>query len=109
MAVDALDEAQSDQDLAELRRALRELARLRWLRIAVATRPLAAGDIYAPGTHLYGLGVVRGDNSRNLVDLDANRFFAAEDLIAYADALLAQEGFANPGPSRRRLGVLQAE
>ena len=78
VAVDALDEAKSDRDLAELRQALRELARLAWLRIAVATRPLAARDIYAPGTHLYGLGVVRGENSRNLVDLDADRFFAAE-------------------------------
>jgi hypothetical protein len=98
VAVDALDEAKSDQDLAELRQALRELARLRWLRIAVATRPLAARDMYAPGTHLYGLGVTRGENSRNLVNLDSDRFFAAEDLIAYADALLAQNGFTNPGP-----------
>lgn len=63
VAVDALDEAKSYQDLAELRQALRELARLDWLRIAVATRPLAARDVYAPGTHLYGLGVLRGENS----------------------------------------------
>ena len=49
VAVDALDEAASDQDLAELRQALRELARLDWLRVAVATRPLAAGDLYGPG------------------------------------------------------------
>ena len=98
VAVDALDEAKSDQDLAELRQALRELARLAWLRIAIATRPLAARDVYAPGTHLYGLGVIRGENSRNLVNLDADRFFAAEDLIAYADTLLAQDGFTNPGP-----------
>ncbi len=98
VAVDALDEAKSDQDLAELRQALRELARLEWLRIAVATRPLAARDVYGPGTLLNGLGVTRGENSRNLVNLDADIFFAADDLIAYADILLAQEGFPNPGP-----------
>jgi hypothetical protein len=98
VAMDALDEAKSDQDLAELRQALRELARLSWLRIAVATRPLAARDGYAPGTHLYGLGVIRRESSQNLVNLDTDRFFATEDLIAYADALLAQEGFTNPGP-----------
>ena len=32
------------------------------------------------------------------MDLDAGRFFAAEDLVAYAYALLAQAGFTNPGP-----------
>ena len=58
VAVDALDEAEGEQDLADLRQALRELARLGWLRVAVATRPLATGDVYGPGTHLYGLGVV---------------------------------------------------
>ena len=42
--------------------------------------------------------MIRGENSRNLVDLDADRFFAADDLIAYADTLLAQDGFTNPGP-----------
>jgi hypothetical protein len=98
VAVDALDEAASDQDRAALRQALRELARLDWLRVAVATRSLAAGDPYRPGTHLYGLGVLGGAASRNLVDLDADRFFAADDLIAYAGTLLAQDGFAKPGP-----------
>jgi len=98
VAVDALDEAKSEQDLAELRQALRELARLDWLRIAIATRPLAARDPYAPGTHLYGLGVLHGETSGNLVNLDADRFFTAGDLIAYADTLLAQDGFIKPGP-----------
>ena len=82
----------------ELRQALRELARLGWFRIAVATRPLASRDVYGPGTHLFGLGVIGGPGSRNLVDLDADRFFAATDLIAYADSLLAHDGFINPGP-----------
>ena len=52
VAVDALDEAKGDRDLADLRQALRDLARLGWFRVAVATRPLAANDIYGPGTHL---------------------------------------------------------
>ena len=98
VAVDALDEAAGEQDRADLRQAIRELARLDWLRVAVATRPLSAGDPYRPGTHVYGLGVLGGAASRNLVDLDADRFFAAEDLIAYVETLLAQDGFANPGP-----------
>src|SRR5262249_35560297 len=98
VAVDALDEAASDQDCTELRQALREFARLDWLRVAVATPPLAAGNPYRPGTHLHGLGVTRGAESRNLVDLDTDKFFGAEDLIAYVGALLAQEGSVNPGP-----------
>ena len=98
VAIDALDEAKGERDLSDLRHALRDLARLGWLRVAVATRPLATGDMYHPGTHLYGLGAVRGADSRNLVDLDVGRFFAADDLIAYADTLLAQDGFTNPGP-----------
>ena len=98
VAVDALDEAKGERDLADLRQALRDLARLDWLRVAVATRPLASRDIYGPGNHLYSLGVIRGAESRNLVDLDVSRFFAANDLIAYADTLLAQDGFVNPGP-----------
>jgi hypothetical protein len=70
---------------------------LDWLRVAVATRPLAAGDPYRPAGHLHGLGVTM-PGSRNLVDLD-HRFFDASGLVAYADALLAQEGFARPGPA----------
>ncbi len=98
LAVDALDETAGEQDRADLRQALRELARLDWLRIAVATRPLSARDIYRPGGHLHRLGVLSGATSRNLVDLDADRFFDAEDLIAYIETLLGQDGFANPGP-----------
>ena len=98
VAVDALDEAKSEQDVAELRQALRELARLTWLRIAIATRPLAARDAYAPGSHLYGLGILHGESSGNLVNLDADGFFAAGDLVSYAEVLLAQDGFQRPGP-----------
>jgi hypothetical protein len=99
IAVDALDEAASDEDRSELRRALRELARVDWLRVAVATRPLTPGDVYRPGSHLHGLGVNSREDSRNLVDLDSARYFALADLVAYADALLAQSGFAKPGPA----------
>src|SRR5204863_7449568 len=96
LTVDALDEAASEQDRAQLRQVLRELARLARFRVGVATRPLAARDIYRPGTHLHALGVIGGPDSRNLVDLDTDRFFSAEDLIAYADVLLAQTGLTNP-------------
>ena len=44
------------------------------------------------------LGILSGAGSRNLIDLDAEKFFAEEDLIAYASTLLAQDGFAHPGP-----------
>ena len=98
VAIDALDEAKGERDLADMRQALRELARLGWLRVAVATRPLATRDAYGPGSHLHSIGVIRGEHSRNLVDLDIGRFFAADDLIAYAGTLLAQDGFTNPGP-----------
>ena len=98
VTVDALDEAASGQDRSDMGRVLRELARLDGLRVAVASRPLATGNRYRPGTHLYELGVLHGANSRNLVDLDADRFFAVEDLTAYAGTLLAQHGFAKPGP-----------
>jgi WD40 repeat protein len=98
VAVDALDEAASDQDRSDIRRALRELSRLEWLRVAVATRPLAARYPYSAGSHLNALGVLSGADSRNLVDLDAEKYFTEEDLIGYASILLAQEGFAHPGP-----------
>ena len=98
VAVDALDEAASDQDRSDIRRMLRELSRLEWLRVAVATRPMATGNPYLPGTHLNGLGVLGGADSRNLIDLDTDKFFAEEDLVAYAGMLLTQDRFAHPGP-----------
>jgi hypothetical protein len=97
VVVDALDEA-SGNDVAELRLALRDLARLDWVRVVVATRPLATGDPCRPGGHLYALGVTQGAASPNLVDLDSDRFFAAGDLRAYTATLLAQSGFGQPGP-----------
>ena len=100
LTVDAPDEAASDQDLDELRQALRELARLDWVRVAVATRPLAVRDHYRPGTHLHALGILAGQSSQNLIDLDSDGFSAAEDLTAYADALLAHD-FAAHGPPGR--------
>ncbi len=49
MAVDALDEAASDQDRRQIAEVLAELAVLPGLRVAVATRPLAAGNPHASG------------------------------------------------------------
>ena len=97
MMVDALDEA-TGNDIAEMRRALRDLARFDWVRVVVATRPLAPGDRFLPGGHLHALGVVRGPASRNLVDLDTDRFFVPADLHAYATTMLTQAGFARQGP-----------
>ncbi len=99
ITVDALDEAASDDDLAELRRALRELARVPWLRVAVATRPLATPtDRFQPGAHLHALGVTAGAESQNLIDLDADQFFTAEHLADYAATLLTQTGYPQPSP-----------
>jgi len=97
VVVDALDEAVGS-DIAELRQVLRDVARLDWVRVVVATRPLARGDPYRPGGHLHALGVARGAASRNLVDLDDDRFHAPGELRGYAADQLAQEGVAHPGP-----------
>ncbi len=98
VAVDALDEAASDDDITVLRQALRELARIEWLRVAVATRPMALTDRFRPGTHLHALGVTSGDESQNLVDLDSDRYFTPEHLVEYAETLLTQADYARPGP-----------
>nr|WP_165975379.1 trypsin-like peptidase domain-containing protein [Actinomadura rubrisoli] len=96
--VDALDEA-VEQDIPEIRAVLRDLARLDWIRVIVATRELRTSDPYLPGGHLHGLGVTRGPDSQNVVDLDSDRYFEPEDLRAYASALLTQTDFAKPGPA----------
>ena len=99
IAVDALDEAAVDGDLGEWRNALQGLASLDSFRVAVATRPLTTdGDAFRQGGHLYRLGVKRREGSPNLVDLDLAPYFAASDLAAYADVLLAQTGVPKPRP-----------
>ena len=97
VAVDALDEAASDRDRRQITEALAELAVLPGLRVAVATRTMAADSPFAPGGLLPALGVTtRGDH--NLIDLDSDTYFDLEDLRQFAAALLAQEWMDHPGP-----------
>src|SRR5690606_28013675 len=68
VVVDALDEAASDQDRREIAQAIVELAAVPSVRIAVASRPLTAGDNpCAPDGVLSRLGI-REPNSPMLVD-----------------------------------------
>jgi WD40 repeat protein/V8-like Glu-specific endopeptidase len=98
VVVDALDEAASDLDRRQITEALAELAVLPWLRVAVATRPLAAGNPYGPDGLLPALGVTASDD-RNLIDLDTDTYFDLEGLRRFAAALLAQDGMDHPGPA----------
>jgi WD40 repeat protein/V8-like Glu-specific endopeptidase len=97
VVLDALDEAASDRDRRQITEALAELAVLPWLRVAVATRTLAAGNPFAPGGLLPSLGVTAGDD-HNLIDLDSDAYFDPEGLRQFAAALLAQDGMDHPGP-----------
>ena len=97
MVLDALDEAASDRDRRQIIEALAELAVLPGLRVAVATRPLAAGNPYAPDRPLPALGVTTRDDP-NLVDLDSDTYFDVDGLRQFAGVLLAQEGLDHPGP-----------
>jgi WD40 repeat protein len=97
VVLDALDEAASDRDRRQIAEALAELAVLPWLRVAVATRPLAAGNPFAPGGLLPVLGVTARDD-HSLIDLDSDTYFDLEGLRQFAAALLAQDGMDHPGP-----------
>ena len=97
VVLDALDEAASDRDRRQIAEVLAELAVLPGLRVAVATRTLAAGNPFAPGGLLHSLGVTTSDD-HNLVDLDSDTYFNLEDLRQFAAALLAQDGMDRPGP-----------
>ena len=97
VAVDALDEAASDQDRRLIAEALAELAVLPGLRVAAAARPLAAGNPYQPGALLPMLGVTARD-ALNLIDLDSDIYFDLGGLREFAAALLAQDGMNHPGP-----------
>ncbi len=97
VVLDALDEAASDDDRRQITGALAELAVLPGLRVAVATRPLAAGNPYAPGGLLAALGVTTRDD-HNLVDLDSSTYLDLDALRRFAAALLAQDGMDRPAP-----------
>ena len=97
VVLDALDEAASDRDRRQITEALAELAVLPGLRVAVATRTMAAGNPFAPGGLLPALGVTARDD-HNLIDLDSDTYFDLEGLRQFAAALLAQDGMDPPGP-----------
>jgi WD40 repeat protein len=97
VALDALDEAASDLDRSQIAGVLTELAVLPGLRVAVATRPLAAGNPFAPGRLLPALGVQAQDD-RNLIDLDSSAYADPEALRKFAAALLAQDSMEYPAP-----------
>ena len=97
VVLDALDEAASDRDRWQIAEVLAELAVLPWLRVAVATRPLAVGSPFAPGGLLPALGVAARDD-HNLVDLDSDTYFDLDGLREFAAALLAEDGMDHPGP-----------
>src|SRR5205807_4753135 len=67
------------------------------LRVATATRPLATGSRFSPGSLLFSVGV-SSTASVNLVDLDTDRYFDKAGLQAFAAALLAQESASRPSP-----------
>ncbi|GAA0895998.1 hypothetical protein GCM10009558_083300 [Virgisporangium aurantiacum] len=100
IALDALDEAYSRSDQAAIAEFLTELAAVPWVRVVVATRPLAPGDRYMRGGLLARLRV-SGPNCANEIDLDAPEFADTGGLITFASALLTQEGVTHPGPPGR--------
>ncbi|WP_406063046.1 hypothetical protein [Micromonospora sp. NBC_00860] len=89
LAVDALDEAATDTDRRAIADLLVGLAHLPRLRVVVATRPLGGRERHAPGTLLYSLGASSAAGA-NLIDLDADTYFDAAGLRAFAAAVLTQ-------------------
>jgi WD40 repeat protein len=97
LVVDALDEASSDSDRDAIIQALRDLAQLPLARVVVATRPMATGNRFAPGTLLSALGV-RSANDTNLIDLDTDHYFDPIGMRDFVTALLRQDNQAHPTP-----------
>lgn len=96
VALDALDEAAEGQ-VPRIASLLTDLARLPRLRVAVATRPMTAGDRYRPDTLLHQLGVT-GPDSDNLVDLDTPRYLDPDGLRQFIVAILTDETTGRPSP-----------
>ena len=97
VVADALDEAATERDRRQIAEALAELAVLPGLRVAVATRTMAAGNPFAPGGLLPALGATAHDDP-NVIDLDSDSYFDLGGLRQFAAALLAQDGMDHPGP-----------
>ncbi|MGY5099193.1 NACHT and WD repeat domain-containing protein [Streptomyces sp. 900105245] len=96
VALDALDEAAEGQ-VPRIASLLADLARLPRLRVAVATRPLTAGDRYRPETLLHQLRVT-GPDSDNLVDLDTPGYLDPDGLRQFIVAILTDETTGRPSP-----------
>ena len=99
VAMDALDEVATTADRRQIVELLMNLAALPGLRVAVATRPLAAGRDdryrYGPDALLPTLGITSA-GSASLVDLDTDPYFDPAGVRDYAALLLMQVG-ADPG------------
>jgi WD40 repeat protein len=112
IVVDALDEAASDTDRNEIAQALARLASLPTVRVVAATRAISRtldpATRFAPGALLPRLGV-RGPGDGNLVDLDTDQFFDRAGIETFAQALLAQDGAAMPGPPGASWSVYRAD
>ena len=98
IVVDALDEAASGPDRRQIAETLLELAALPRFQVAVATRPLAAGNRHLPGELLPALGVTSAQ-SPALVDLDTDRYFEPAGLRQFAAAVLTQHQARHPNPA----------
>jgi WD40 repeat protein len=96
--IDALDEAQSLSDSQLISECLAELARLPNFHIVVATRPMAAGNRFAPSTLLARL-MVSGASAPNLIDVDVEPYRDREAIREFAEAMLSQLNATNPGPA----------
>ena len=87
--------ARTGRQIAE---TLVELAAVPRVRVAVATRPLAAGNRYQFGGLLPALGITSAD-SPALVDLDTDRYFEPDGLRQFAAAVLTQHQARHPNPA----------
>jgi WD40 repeat protein len=96
--VDALDEMATDRDIADAARFLRELSSLDGLSVTVASRWRAPGGDRRVRDLPSQLGAIAGSKRDTLVDLDSDRYFDADDLLTYTEAVLCQEGALRPGP-----------
>ena len=108
IAVDALDEAASSPDRKQLAETLVELAAVPRVRVAVATRPLAAGNRYQFGGLLPALGIASAD-SPALVDLDTDRYFEPDGLRQFAAAVLTQHQARHPNPADAAWAAYRAD